>query len=238
MSAVRPKTKQGQPDPDHQVFHRKHLVTTFWSLFAALITFVGTVAWQQRSGPQPVFVTNRDTAFRVITTSDTGLRVYLQDVVKELRALRSAPSVQQATPAAPTSPNPDWPTNPVQLPRFEFPDEVKGYLAAKLRTLATTSCPPSPVPPGKDVTITAGIKSAATAPKLTPFFVSVVRQDRPTSATLIFEEQYEPQVRNRVLVPAPDAPGSYVLEYGFYLRPELQTAYPPYYRQVCPLQVK
>jgi len=103
-------------DPDERFWHRKHAVTTTWSLLAAAVTFVATTLYQRRDSAQQVFVTNQDTTVRIVTVRDSLATDYLRQLVDEMHQLRLSsrqrPSPSPRTEAPPASPT----TPPVQTP--------------------------------------------------------------------------------------------------------------------------
>lgn len=221
-------------DPDRRLFHRKHLVTTFWALVAGAIGALLTAWWQGRSGPERVYLVNPDTTVRTVAVGDSSMARYLQEVIRELRVLRSqgAPLSGIARAAAGTEP-----IAAIAGP-FQFPQAVKGYLQRPLSTLATASCPSSTFPPGSDIGISVAMRDPQNVSRVSPLFVSVERRDGPTSATLLYDETYEASPASLVLIPAPTRPGNYALVVGYYLKSQLHTAYPPFYRLSCELVVK
>jgi hypothetical protein len=222
-------------EPDHQFFHRKHIVTTFWALIAALLTFLATCAWQSHQGPQKVYVMNPDTTVRVAVGRDTALVKRIDQLSSELHRLRGSGGTERPIVVVGADELPG--TNPVQSPTFRLPTGVDGYLGASLGTLATAACPRGPFRPGSEIPIRARLKSTERMSQLTPFMVSLAHRQNERELTLVWEAQYEPRADNFVLAPAPRDTGTYELTAGFYLQPQLNTKYPPFYRLECQVRV-
>jgi hypothetical protein len=224
-----------QSEPDEQFFHRKHVVAVFWALIAALLTFVATTVWQSAQGPQRVYVTNQDTTVRIAVGRDTALLNRIDELSTDLRALRN--NSTREPPILIDGPNGLPATNPIQSPIFRVPSTVIGYLAANLGTLATGGCPRGPFRPGGEIPVRARLKNGGTVAQLSPFIVSITHRQSEHVVNLVWEAQFEARSDNFVLAPAPRDTGTYELTAGFYLRPELDTKYPPFYRSVCPVRV-
>jgi hypothetical protein len=221
-------------EPDHQFFHRKHIVTTFWALVASLLTLIATCEWQSSQGPQKVYVMNLDTTVRVALGRDTALAKRIDQLSAELHVLRGAGADRPIfVVGADEFPG----TNPLQSPTFRVPAGVQGYLAASLRTLATATCPRGPFRPSSEIPIRARLKSRGTIAQLTPLIVSLARRQSQQTMTIEWEAQFEPRADNFVLAPAPRDTGTYELTAGFYLKSELNTKYPPFYRLECQVRV-
>lgn len=222
-------------DADSRLFHRKHGVTAFWTIVAALITFAATTSWQDNQGPQKVYITNPDTTVRVALGRDTALTRRIDQLSDQVRAFRS---VAEREPSIVVSGIDELPaTNLIQSPGFTLPPGVKGYLAANLGTLAIARCPRGPFRPGGEIPIRIRLKNPSTLQRLTPLFVRIDRATSERSVTQIWEGQFEPRSDNFVLIPAPRVEGAFEVSAGFYLLSELATDYPAYYRITCDITV-
>jgi hypothetical protein len=241
MQQTRP-SKSSEPG-DERLFHPKHLIGLFWSLIAAILAFFAGQVYSSREGPQKVYVTNVDTARRVIAIGDSSAREYLRDIAKEVRALRqaqalvgiSATPIRQSADTAGVQPTatPELPPNSPQIPPFEFPSNVAGHITGALGAFASSRCPAPNQLAGADLSTELLLRSPALVERITPLVLQVSTPVVHNTINQVFEQQYEARVRNRLLFTLPQTPGEYVLEFGFYLRSELSKKYPTYYRAVC-----
>jgi len=225
-------------DPDSQPFHPKHLIPAWWgfvvTLVGGFILFGAGVFYQRTQGPQRVVITNPDTTRRILIVGDTVSREYLVRVIQELQALRRA----QATAPPDRSEAPGDNPNPIRLDAFSFPPVVKGSLVRDFSTWGHGTCPETVVRAAKDLRITATLRLGADTARLSPLNVNIIRRQDAKNFALISEAWYDLYPRNLLVVPAPAAPGDYILEYGVYARDQVNTEYPPFYRRACSFSVR
>jgi hypothetical protein len=231
--------------PDEKLFHRKHWIGLFWTLVAAIVAFFAGQLYSTREGPQQVYVTNLDTARKVIAVGDSSSREYLRDITKEIRALRRAqahtdlPALSQGADSTRTKA--DAPTetpNLPQIPPFEFPTNVKGHITGALGAFASSHCPSRNQRPGTDVLADFVIRSPSLLGKTSPLILQLSTPIVHDTINQVFEQQYEARVRNHLVFTLPTAPGEYVLEFGFFLKSELSRKYPTFYRTVCAISLQ
>jgi hypothetical protein len=245
---MQPNRRALPPDPpDEKLFHRKHWIGLFWTLVAAIVAFFAGQLYSRREGPQKVYVTNLDTARKVIAVGDSSSREYLRDIAKEIRALRRAqartdlpaPALSQAADSARTNGDATTETpNLPQIPPFEFPTNVKGHITGALGAFASSHCPSRNQRSGTDVPADFVIRSSSLLGKTTPLVLQLSTPIVHDTINQVFEQQYEARVRNHLVFTLPRAPGEYVLEFGFFLKSELSRKYPTFYRTVCAISLQ
>jgi len=232
---------------DERLFHRKHWIGLFWTLVAAIVAFFAGQVYSRREGPQKVYVTNVDTARRVIAVGDSSSREYLRDIAKEIRALRRAQAHSDPAPRPFGQPGdsvrtqanaPTETPNLPQIPHFEFPTNVKGHMTGSLGAFASNHCPSRNQRSGTDVSAEFVLRSPSLLEKITPLVLQLSTPIVHDTINQVFEQQYEARVRNHLVFTLPQTPGEYVLEFGFFLNNELSRKYPVFYRTACTISLQ
>ena len=73
--------------------------------------------------------------------------------------------------------------------------------------------------------------------RASPVYVSILRIENPRDVTPLFDQQYELQANNLLVVPVMVSPGTYMLAYGIDVRDELPDGGPLFYKKECILGV-
>jgi hypothetical protein len=252
-----------QRHSDESFFHRKHVVTLFWAIVAALLTFVGTTIYQAVQGPQEVYITNPDTVIRVITIRDSATSESIRQMLDELHHLRGSSresadntgagpggrftpiggkqqdtqSIAEVQVSSETSdPAPEMTV--VATPGYRFPMGNKGIHIVDIGGIARSSCPQRSFSPREDVPLSIILRSGELVRAVTPLFLSVTKGLGPRQSLAIFGQQYQPRWHSIVVFPAPTEPGTYSLNYGYYLLSDSLAEYPELYNLNCRLVVE
>ena len=236
-------TDRSSVAPDERFWHRKHVVTLFWTIIAGLVGSAATVAYQHYQPPPTVFVANQDSLPRIVVVHDSAAARGLDTLIAEFRAMRRA-SRQRAS--RPTNPGGDTTrTNlanasglsEIQIPPWRFSQSVKGYTQQALSGIARTSCPGGTAAPGAEVEAAFAFRTPKTATQVTPIFVDLSRRHSATSRTLLFSQQFAVSPTNRLQLQAPSDTGHFVLSVGVYFRADSVSPYPEQFTLECPIAV-
>lgn len=230
-------------DPDIAPFHRKRIIDAGWALLIAAIGWGASIAWQRHQGPERVMVINQDTTAHVTVVADTAQRALMARMLGEMRAFRinsasrsdASGNVRLDVGSVASSDEPS--PNPLQLPAFAMPSTVKGYLLSDLGALAESSCPVHEIPRGQRAAATLALRNAADTSRLTPIQVNILHKSSATGVVQVFSQEYKLRAKSLLVVPVPQTPGTYTLEFGVYALAELNTIYPPFYRRACEITV-
>ncbi|MGA9364427.1 MAG: hypothetical protein WBW16_08680 [Bacteroidota bacterium] len=233
------------------LFGRKYLAGTFWTVVGALVMFGLNVWYNAGKEPTKVFVTNqpnsRDTVVWQLSARDLrSLGKFLADRMQSTITNPAGPGSQLPLPPAPKLVYPpNGATNiglaaiaQINVPWFRIPLAVKGYVEAPLGTLARSECPKTVYARNEIIEVKVEVLDSTALPKLTPFILTVLKRKSQDSIDLVLEQHYSLQRgKSLVRLAADFDPGEYQLVYGFYFLGDLNSEYPPFYRNACTIQV-
>jgi hypothetical protein len=225
-------------------FSKKHVYTAIWSIFIALLGFIGGLIYQNINGPQkvtidsdatrtkPLYVQIRNSSECEVTSqSDAG------DVKKELRSLRN--SIEDVKLYSKYIGGNDRPFNALKTNAFILPHNVKGYYSVPLLGIAQANCVPQNLRNGEPLIIGFYLRDKTIINKSTPLFVRVILKKSDSQLVQIFEQQYEmKEGQNNILADVNLEAGKYEITYGYYLLNEMTREYPNYYCKVCSINIQ
>src|SRR5690606_24943062 len=114
----------------------------------------------------------------------------------------------------------------------------KGWTQRSLNAFASSSCPDNVISQGDIISASFDLFSPSTVEAATRIFVRVTELRRDQMVGQPFEQQYEHQPNQNLVVLGSDFPvGTYELAFGFYLESELGQEFPAYYAQRCTFRI-
>lgn len=152
-------------------------------------------------------------------------------LTEEVARLRDALTKHQASAVTLT---PKESSPPPQVPLFRLPTTVKGYRPISFFGVIGSTCPPDSLKRGEQIKVAFTVTDRSLLNSATPLFARITRKKDNKYVLRVFERLYDlNDGLNQLSLTVDLQPADYELEYGFYLRAELNEEFPKYYRRNC-----
>ena len=133
----------------------------------------------------------------------------------------------------------DWNrTRLVYRPKYKLPDVVKGYRRFAPRFLRNPKCPNKTLWESSYPNIGFRFADISEEQFISPLIVTIARINAPLELYQVFSEQYRLEPGNNSLeLDANMQSGKYVLEFGYYVKRDVNEEFPKFYAFECKIEV-
>ena len=122
--------------------------------------------------------------------------------------------------------------------RYKLPDEVKGYRRFAPRYIKDPECPNTQIWENTYPKIGFRFTDLAQEQLISPLIVSIARVNAPLKLYQVFYEQYRYEPGNNSLeLDVNLQPAKYQLEFGYYVKREVNEEFPKFYAFECEFEV-
>lgn len=160
----------------------------------------------------------------------------LQNLTEEVKRLREA-LVKEKAPTVPAIQMKG--TDLATPPEFQLPPNVKGYIAVRSRGIENMTCPQDVNKKSEPVAITFDVADTKLVKRATPLFVHIIQKRGDGALYQVFDELAQlKDGHNKLTFNAEIPAGTYYMEYGYYVRSELNQEFPNYYSHKCNFSIQ
>ena len=128
---------------------------------------------------------------------------------------------------------------PFNRPKFTLPTIVTGYTSGELNSYTNISISKEYYTKSDEAEIFISIFNADVLNKITPLFISVLKQTSPNNYNLMWSEQYRiTDTKSKIRFSCNFPKDTYEIEIGFYFREGLNTKFPTFYHKKFPFTIR